>query len=152
MPLSAERLLLSLAVHIRALACPVDFGVAALVEQGGKVVLVRHSYKAGWLLPGGAVGRGEPPGEAILRELREEIGLTRSATPQLFGLYTRKALVATNVIALYRVREAAFVFKPGFEIRAVRLADPASPPPDASPAVRRRFKELLGEAPQSPVW
>ena len=152
MPAYVEKLLLTLAVHARALMSPVDFGVAALVEQGGKVVLVRHSYKSGWLLPGGAVGHGEPPGEAILRELREEIGLTHSATPQLFGLYTRKALLATNVIALYRVREAAFVFKPGFEIRAVKLADPASPPPGTAPAVQRRLKELLGEAPQRPHW
>ena len=147
-----EKLLISLIVHARALLKPVDFGVAALVEQGGKVVLVRHSYISGWMLPAGGVGRGEPPAEAILRELREEIGLTRSATPQLFGLYVRKALLATNVIALYRVREASFVFKPNWEIRALTLADPAAPPPGTAAAVGRRFQELLGEAPPSLMW
>jgi 8-oxo-dGTP pyrophosphatase MutT (NUDIX family) len=139
--------------QLRGLLQPVDLGVAAIAEQGGKVVLVRHSYKSGWLLPGGAVGRGEAPAEAVLRELQEEIGLTQSAKPQLLGLFTRRrAFYATNVIALYRVREAVFVFKPNFEIRAVRLADPASPPEGTSPAVRRRLAELMGEAPQHPYW
>jgi 8-oxo-dGTP pyrophosphatase MutT (NUDIX family) len=148
-----EKTLQILASQFRVLLHPVDMGVAAMVEQGGKVVLVRHSYKSGWLLPGGAVGRGEPPAEAILRELKEEIGLTHSASPQLIGLYTRRhALHATNVIALYRVREAVFVFKPGFEIRAIRLADPAAPPEGTSKAVCRRFAELMGEVSQAPYW
>jgi 8-oxo-dGTP pyrophosphatase MutT (NUDIX family) len=145
---------LSFAVsQLRGLLQPVDLGVIAIAEQGGKVVLVRHSYKSGWMLPGGAVGRGEPPAEAILRELKEEIGLTQSARPQLVGIYTRRgAFHVTNVIALYRVREAVFVFKPNFEIRAVRLADPASLPEGTSPAVCRRFAELMGEAPQASYW
>jgi 8-oxo-dGTP pyrophosphatase MutT (NUDIX family) len=147
-----ERVLFSASVHARAVLAPVDFGVAALVEQRGKVVLVRHSYRSGWHLPGGGVGRGEPPGDAILRELREEIGLTHSATPQLVGLYTRPVLLVTNVVALYRVREAGFVFKPSLEIRAITLADPLAPPPGTTPAVLRRFEEILGEAPHRPRW
>ncbi|HUO97845.1 MAG TPA: NUDIX domain-containing protein [Rhizomicrobium sp.] len=138
--------------HLRALWHPVDLGAIAFVEQGGRVVLVRHSYKSGWMLPGGSVNRGEPPAEAILRELKEEIGLTHAATPQLFGLYTRRAGLATNAVALFRVREAVFVFKPGFEIREVRLVDPAAPPDDATPATKRRLKELIGEATQAAYW
>jgi len=138
--------------HLRALIRPVDFGVLAVVEQDGKVVLVWHTYKRGWLLPGGAVGRGEPPAEAILRELREEIGLTQSAPPELIGLYSRRMLLATNVIALYRVREASFAFKPGLEIRAITLADPAAPPPGTSRAVRRRLSELIGQSPTTSRW
>jgi|WetSurMetagenome_2_1015567.scaffolds.fasta_scaffold305186_2 8-oxo-dGTP pyrophosphatase MutT (NUDIX family) len=139
--------------QLRGLLHPVDLGVAAIAEQGGKVLLVRHSYKSGWMLPGGAVERGEAPAEAILRELQEEVGLTQSAKPQLIGLFTRRhAFYTTNVIALYRVREAVFVFKPNFEIRAVRLADPAGPPEGTAPAVRRRLAELMGEAPQKPYW
>lgn len=141
------------AAHLRAwLLHPVDLGTAALVEQGGKIVLVRHSYKSGWMLPGGAVERGEPPAHAIIRELQEEIGLTHSAPPQLVGVFTRRIGLATNAVLLYRVREAVFVFKPGFEIRAIRLADPAAPPEGTSPAVQRRFKELMGEASQAPFW
>lgn len=131
---------------------PVDLGVAALVEQGGKYVLVRHSYQPGWFLPGGAVDRGEAPADAIVRELQEEIGLTRSAPPQLLGVYTRRVLWASNVILLYRVREARFVFRPSWEIRDITLADPADLPAGTTPGVRRRFLELIGEASPTPHW
>lgn len=147
-----ETLLRIAAVHLRALVSPVDLGVMAFVEQGNRVVLVRHSYRSGWMLPGGAVGRGEAPAEAILRELKEEIGLTHAAPPQLMGLYTRRTGFATNVVALYRVREAVFVFRPGFEIRAVRLADPAAPPGGTTPATCRRLLELMGEATPAAYW
>jgi 8-oxo-dGTP pyrophosphatase MutT (NUDIX family) len=139
-------------VHFRAFWTPVDLGVIGLVEQGGKIVLVRHSYKSGWMLPGGAVRRGEPPADAIIREMQEEIGLTHSATPQLAGIFMRRLGFASNLVALYRVREAVFVFKPSFEIRAIRLVDPAAPPSDVAPSVTRRFRELIGEAPQAPYW
>ncbi len=148
-----ENVLLTAMSHVRAILLhPVDLGTAALVEQGGKIVLVRHSYKSGWMLPGGAVSRGEPPADAIIRELQEEIGLTHSAPPQLVGVFTRKRGFATNSVLLYRVREAVFVFKPSLEIRDIRLADPAAPPEGSSPAVCRRFLEMIGEAPQSPYW
>ena len=42
----------------------------------GNVVLVTLSYAKGWRLPGGGLKTGEDPREAMLRELREEIGLT----------------------------------------------------------------------------
>ena len=55
---------------------PKAFGVHAVpVTPAGKLVLVRHTYAKGWRLPGGGLGRGEDPQAAILRELREEIGL-----------------------------------------------------------------------------
>jgi 8-oxo-dGTP pyrophosphatase MutT (NUDIX family) len=148
-----EHLLTLVAAHLRAMVlAPWDVGAKAIVEQAGKIVLVRHSYKSGWLFPGGAVDRGETPSAAILRELREEIGLIRSAPPELFGLYTRRWLWATNLILVYRVREAEFAFKPSWEIRALVLADPADLPPGTGPAIRRRVKECLGQATRSERW
>jgi len=46
------------------------------------VVLVGQSYAAGWHLPGGGVQRGEPPTKAVLRELKEELGLTWASEPE----------------------------------------------------------------------
>jgi 8-oxo-dGTP diphosphatase len=48
---------------------------AVVVWHDGKVLKVRHSYRRGWCLPGGAVRRGEDPRLAACRELREEVGL-----------------------------------------------------------------------------
>jgi len=131
---------------------PVALGALALVEQGGKVVLVRTTYQRGWTFPGGGVKRGEPPVEAVLRELREEIGLTRSAPPELVGIYVRRVWPSTNVNVLYRVREAEFDFKPNFEIREICLVDIAAPPPGTPYGVRRRLAELTGQMPPSPYW
>jgi 8-oxo-dGTP pyrophosphatase MutT (NUDIX family) len=152
MPRWLERLLLGLMVHMRALLHPMDVGAVAIVEQAGRIVLVRHSYKSGWLFPGGAVERGEPPADAVIRELQEEIGLTQSAPPQLLGVFTRRHLWVTNLIVLYRVREAVFVFRPSWEIRAITLADPAALPDGTGPAVRRRLKEMIGEASPAAFW
>jgi len=148
-----EKLLTVVARQVRALLFnPVDLGVIAVVEQAGKVVLVRHSYKSGWLLPGGAVERNEPPGETILRELREEIGLTASEPPELYGVYTRRGVWVTNYVLLYRVRGAQFTFKPSWEIRELRLVDPENPPLGTGRAPWRRFQEIYSGAAQSPNW
>lgn len=129
--------------YVRSLLLhPVDLGVQALVEQDGRVVLVRHSYKSGWLLPGGAVERNEHPAVAILRELREEIGLTSSATPQLLHTYVRWGVWASNLVLVYRVEQAVFDFKPSWEILAYRLVDPHNLPEDTFLSIRRRLEEI----------
>ena len=52
------------------------FGSAAVaVWHDGKILKVRHSYRRGWSLPGGAVRPGEDPRFAACREVREEVGL-----------------------------------------------------------------------------
>jgi 8-oxo-dGTP pyrophosphatase MutT (NUDIX family) len=84
--MSMSRLALMAKVTVQAMLAPVAFAACALVVRDNKILLVRHSYVRGWLLPGGGVGRAEPPAEAILRELKEEIGLVRSSPPQFIGL------------------------------------------------------------------
>ena len=152
MPSLLRQTFFGLPKFVGTVLSPVSFGALALVEQANKVVLVRQSYAEGWHLPGGGVKRGEPPRDAVLRELKEEIGLTWSSEPMLVGLFVRRLRLMTNFIALYRVREARFDFKPNLEIREIVLADPASPPPGTRPGVRRRLAELMGEAPQSLNW
>ena len=56
------------------------FGVSAgaiITDSSGRVLLLKHRFRpgSGWGLPGGFIERGEQPGDALRRELREEIGL-----------------------------------------------------------------------------
>ena len=139
-------------MSVRALWAPVALGVAALVtDDQGRVLLVRHSYSPGWRLPGGGVGRGEPPAHTILRELREEVGLSEGSA-DFVSLHSRKAGWVTNVVALYRVAGGRVNFRPNLEIREICFADPRQPPEGTSPATLRRLAEFTGQAPLSPYW
>ena len=63
-------------------------GVRAVVlDSDNKVFLVKHSYVAGWHLPGGGVEVGETFMEALMRELAEEGRIVPSGAPELHGLF-----------------------------------------------------------------
>ena len=148
-----RRTVLAFYLSAKAAITPVAFGVNAIVlDKNGRVVMVRHSYMPGLHLPGGGVDRGEPPEDAVLRELREEIGLSGAPVAEFVGLFTRRFGWITNLIALYRVRDAEYVFKPNAEIREVVLVDPANLPDGIAPGARRRLVELATNAPLSPYW
>ena len=51
--------------------------VAAIITKDGKVFATQRGYgdfKDGWEFPGGKVEEGEKPEDAIVREIREELG------------------------------------------------------------------------------
>jgi 8-oxo-dGTP pyrophosphatase MutT (NUDIX family) len=132
---------------------PVALGTQALlVDKAGRIGLVRHSYMAGLLLPGGGVKRGEPVAQAILRELREELGEVRSDPPVLFGLYTRRSGWATNVIALFVLKNVEVEFRKSLEVRELVFIDPAAPPGAVTWGTLRRLDEYRGIAPITPYW
>lgn len=143
----------ALIVSLKSLLSPVAFGVAAVAQNAqGNVLLVRHRYVSGWHLPGGGVERNEPPAEAILRELKEEVGLAAGDAPQFAGLFTRTAGIATNVIALFRVTNVQIDFRPNFEIAEIVFADPLAPPTGTTAATLRRLAEMVSKTKPSPYW
>lgn len=148
-----RRMVLAVFLTGKALVTLAAFGVNAVVEdENGHVLVVRHTYLPGWHLPGGGVNTGEPPSQAIIRELREEIGLTQSAAPELMGVFTRKLVWIGNVIALYRVRDAKYKFKRNVEIIEMKFVDPANPPDGVAPGTKRRLLELANNTPPSHYW
>jgi ADP-ribose pyrophosphatase YjhB (NUDIX family) len=145
--------ILTLSMIAKAVVRPTAFGASVIAEdEQGRVLLVRHSYMPGWSLPGGGVGRNEPPEVAAVREMQEEVGLTSSAPPEFLGLYTRKVAWFSNVIALYRLRDVRIAFRPNLEVREVMFCDPSSPPADTQAGTLRRLAELTGQTSRSPYW
>ena len=49
---------------------------AVLRDAGGRVLAARRERPAGWELPGGKVEAGETEPAALVRELREELGVS----------------------------------------------------------------------------
>jgi 8-oxo-dGTP diphosphatase len=82
-----------------------DFGVrvAAVVERGGALLLVRHKKPdrdAYWVLPGGRLEPGETIPECAVRELAEETGLTASFSGVLYvGEFLREGRHTIDVVA-----------------------------------------------------
>jgi ADP-ribose pyrophosphatase YjhB (NUDIX family) len=72
-----------IAAHIARLRAAVGHDLLLLpsvsvvpVDQAGRILLVRHAgHHDGWGVLGGAIDVGESPGEAAVRETREEIGV-----------------------------------------------------------------------------
>src|SRR5579872_1029920 len=62
-------------------------GSRALVIRGEEVLLVRHTYGDDWYTVGGAVDRGETPMQAMIRELKEEVGVVTIEDPIFFNVY-----------------------------------------------------------------
>lgn len=150
---SHQPIVVQLSVIAKSLITPAVFGVRGIVEDGqGHILLVRHSYLAGWHFPGGGVDRAEPPEHAVVREMEEEVGLAESTAPEFIALYTQKVGWVTNVVALYRLRNARLDFKPNLEIREARFFDLDDLPEGTTDATRRRLAELSGKTPRTPYW
>ncbi len=138
---------------LQAFLKPVAYAIAAAVtDEEGRVMVVRHSYKIGLQIPLGGVNRNEPASVAVMRELHEEVGL-QGGVATLFGVYSRRTKGwATNVLVLYRITGATVAFKQNLEVRSIQFVDPRNPPPECTPDTRRRLLELAGLAPIDPYW
>ena len=59
------------------------FSVGALAvvrRDDGALLLVRHTYRRHWGVPGGLVKAGEHPADTAVREAREEVGVSIEVT------------------------------------------------------------------------
>ncbi len=108
-------------------------GVKCAVVLGGEVLLVRHAYGSRrWDLPGGFVRRREAFGDAVRREVREELGVAVGVWVEL-GELRRRNGGRHETLRLYRVEVSsrAIVVDP-VEIAEARWFQIASLPPDRS--------------------
>jgi 8-oxo-dGTP pyrophosphatase MutT (NUDIX family) len=130
-------------------------GVRAVVfDRAGRVFLIRHSYVAGWHLPGGGVEPGETLLAALARELAEEGNITFAAPPPLHGMFYNSLVSRRDHVAVYVLRdfEQASLPVPNNEIVEHRFFAPDALPEDATPGTRRRIAEVVHGAPISDCW
>ncbi len=135
---------------------PLTVGVRVIVtNEQGEVLLLRHTYKSGFYLPGGKVKRGESLRDAVVRELREEVGVrdVEKAKMALVGAYSSFSSFKSDHILVVsaQTRDAA---RPTsrLEVESVIFADPYQLPDQTSPATRRRIEEYLKNEVTIDVW
>jgi 8-oxo-dGTP pyrophosphatase MutT (NUDIX family) len=132
---------------------PRTFGVRVIpVTRDGRIVLIRHSYAPGWYFPGGGQRRDEDPAEAMLRELREEIGMTAHGEVTRLAEYRHDPDFKRDTMTFFLVRDVEYVPRLSLEIEAIAAFPLDTLPPDISPATARRIAEWQGRAPVSERW
>jgi ADP-ribose pyrophosphatase YjhB (NUDIX family) len=130
-------------------------GVRAVVlDAQGRVFLIKHSYVAGWHLPGGGVETGETVGDALARELIEEGGLMLAGPAELHGIFFNARISRRDHVAVFVVR--AFT-QSGGPRHAHEIIDHGFFAPDALPAdttrgTRARLDEVLKGMARSELW
>ena len=130
-------------------------GVRGLVlDDAGRVFLVRHTYVKGWHLPGGGVEIGETLLLSLQRELAEEGNIRFDGTPALLGLYFNRHASRRDHVAVYVIRQ--------FQQSAPRPADReiaetgffsvTDLPEGTTQGTRQRIAEALGTADVATDW
>ena len=121
---------------------PETAGVHAVaLTPGGNVVLVTLSYVRGWRLPGGGLKRGEDPREAVLRELREEIGLTAHGAVELVTAFDHYPDFKKDRSSLFVVRDVQYVPRWSLEVAEVGEFPLDELPQGLSRVTRRLLRE-----------
>ena len=141
--------------YVARITRPLTMGVRAMVLDGeGRVCLIRHSYVAGWHMPGGAIEPGETAAEALARELWEETGLALQGTPELFGLYLNRRWSARDHVAVYIIRafEQTDHRPSPREILEVGFFPLDALPEGTTGPTRRRLAEVLERRAPTPHW
>ena len=126
----------------------------AAFDAAGRVFLVRHTYVAGWHMPGGGVDVGETCHAALARELAEEGHLQFGDPPALFGIYHNTRTTRRDHVALYVCRNIRQTrpHRGDREIAEAGFFALHALPDTTTPATRRRLAEIAGDNPPSPHW
>jgi 8-oxo-dGTP diphosphatase len=118
-------------------------GIAAIAlirDDRGRVLLVKQTggpFAGSWLLPGGRAGDDESAVHALVREVREETGLTMTDAVYVAGYRTSGEGYDLTVLMFRGPATGTLVAEPGsdarwFEVHAI---------PDSHPALRRQLHD-----------
>lgn len=126
-------------------------GVATDAE--GRVLLVRHTYLAGWWLPGGGVDRGETTHDAVVREMREETGLIATGAPRLISVHSNERFFRGDHVLIFAIGPHTMGERSSHgEIAEIGWFALDALPEDTHRATRARLDEIFGGAAGDPMW
>jgi ADP-ribose pyrophosphatase YjhB (NUDIX family) len=125
-----------------------------IIDGGGRVLLVRHSYRPGWFFPGGGVEWGETIEAALARELDEEVGVELRAPAELHGIFSNFANFKGDHIAVFIVRHwtRRENYRRPAEISEADMFDVRHLPERTDAGTRNRLAEIFDGAPTSALW
>ncbi|ALK10266.1 NUDIX domain-containing protein [Blastochloris viridis] len=130
-------------------------GVRGVVfDQHRRVCLIRHTYVAGWQLPGGGVEVGETLFDALARELQEEANISLTAPARLHGVFLQRAVSRRDHVAVFVAEDFVQPALPAAnrEIAACGWFAPNAMPEETTPGTRRRIAEVVAGTLPAPVW
>ena len=143
-------------LHVRFFR-PLTLGVRAIVlDDDGRVLLVRHSYVDGWYLPGGGVERGETAFSAVTRELDEEAGilLKEGEAIEQVGFLANFREFKSDHVVLYLVRPGQYEAeaRTSFEIAEYGFYAIDALPDETTRGTRARLTEFRNGEPAPVMW
>lgn len=129
-------------------------GVRAVMIDGDRVFLVRHTYVSGWHFPGGGIEPGEPAALSLAREVHEETGYGLTGPVELRGIFLNSPASDRDHVLVYICHHHQFEFdrKPDHEIAESGWFDRHGLPDGTTAGTRRRLAEIFdGEVPTE-IW
>ena len=115
---------------------------AMLFDDAQRILLLEHVFRAdrGWGVPGGFIGKGEQPEEALRRELREEVSIDLDDVRLVF---TRTLVSIKQVEIYYRARVVGEPKPSSFEIKQAQWFALSDLPPELSQDQRKLIERAL---------
>lgn len=117
---------------------PQTLGAHALVlTPENKLVLVKLRYARGWRLPGGGRDAKEDARAAVLRELREEIGMVSHGAVRLAAELEQHVNIRRGLASLFVVQDVRYRPRWSWEVESIVEANFDDLPDDLAPISRQ---------------
>jgi ADP-ribose pyrophosphatase YjhB (NUDIX family) len=115
-------------------------GTAGIIRDGDRILLVRHTYRRGWGVPGGMMGWCEHPDDTIVREIREEVGLETVVLAEPYTYWLRRP---RRVEVLYELGLAEGATAADARPTSPEIEEVAWFPDDGRPPMARKTLDML---------
>ncbi|MNJ23728.1 NUDIX domain-containing protein [Pseudomonas sp. LF19] len=126
---------------------------AAIINKQHQILLIKHTYREGWHMPGGGLAPGETPIQGISREVKEETNL-HIESAAVVSVLLNKWRSQHDYVILFKVIQ--FTGSPCIndpsEILDIEWFNTNQLPEDITINTRRRIEEIISGEPNNGHW